>query len=88
MSQMCPNCSFDNPDEAKTCSNCPSSLYGLLGYKTVLTGRYQIISVLGFGAMGAVYLAEDQRLVGRRCAIKENRPDADENPEVLARMRE
>jgi serine/threonine protein kinase len=88
MSQMCPNCSFDNPDDAKTCSNCPSPLYGLLGYKTILTDRYQIVSVLGFGAMGAVYLAEDQRLVGRRCAIKENRPNADENPEVLARMRE
>jgi serine/threonine protein kinase len=88
MSQMCPNCSFDNPDDAKTCSNCPSPLYGLLGHKTVLADRYQIVSVLGFGAMGAVYLAEDQRLVGRRCAIKENRPNADENPEVLARMRE
>ena len=88
MSQMCPNCSFDNPDDARNCSNCPSPLYGLLGYKTVLTDRYQIVSVLGFGAMGAVYLAEDQRLVGRRCAIKENRPNADENPEVMARMRE
>jgi serine/threonine protein kinase len=27
--------------------------------------------------MGAVYLATDQRLVGRRCAIKENRPNPD-----------
>ncbi|MBN1993841.1 MAG: PD40 domain-containing protein [Anaerolineae bacterium] len=88
MSQMCPNCSFDNPDEAKTCSNCPSPLYGLLGQQAVLSDRYQVVSVLGFGAMGAVYLAEDQRLAGRRCAIKENRPNADDGPEVLARLRE
>jgi serine/threonine protein kinase len=88
MSQMCPNCSFDNPDEAKNCSNCPSPLYGLLGHKTILLDRYQVVSVLGFGAMGAVYLAEDQRLVGRRCAIKENRPSPDEGPEVLGRIRE
>ncbi len=88
MSQMCPNCSFDNPDDATQCSNCPSRLYRLLGYKTVLADRYLVVSVLGYGAMGAVYLADDRRLAGRRCAIKENRPGADENPEVLARLRE
>ncbi len=88
MSQMCPNCSFDNPDEAQTCSNCPAPLQGLLGYKTVLGNRYRVVSVLGCGAMGAVYLAEDQRLVGRRCAIKENRPNPNDSPEVQSRMRE
>ncbi len=88
MSQMCPNCSHDNPDDAKTCSNCPSPLRGLLGENAVLEDRYQVISVLGYGAMGAVYLAQDKRLVGRRCAIKENRPDSDASPEVLARTRE
>jgi len=63
-------------------------LYRLLGYQTVLADRYLVVSVLGNGAMGAVYLADDQRLSGRRCAIKENRPGADENPEVLTRLRE
>jgi serine/threonine-protein kinase len=85
---MCPNCSFDNPDDAAQCSNCPSPLYRLLGHKTLLADRYSVVSVLGNGAMGAVYLAEDQRLASRRCAIKENRPGADENPEVLIRLRE
>ncbi|MCK6624684.1 MAG: protein kinase [Anaerolineae bacterium] len=88
MSQMCPNCSFDNPDDAPKCSNCPATLQGLLGYRTTLGSRYQVISVLGCGAMGAVYLAEDKRLVGRRCAIKENRPDANASPEFQAQTRE
>ncbi|MBE7469484.1 MAG: hypothetical protein DPW09_21155 [Anaerolineae bacterium] len=88
MSQMCPNCSFDNPDDAPKCSNCPATLQGLLGYRTTLGSRYQVISVLGCGAMGAVYLAEDKRLVGRRCAIKENRPDANASPEFQAQARE
>lgn len=88
MSQMCPNCSHDNPDGAETCSNCPASLQGLLGHKTKLADRYEVVSVLGCGAMGAVYLAEDTRLQGRRCAIKENRPDTANAPEVLSRIRE
>lgn len=70
------------------CARCPSPLRGLLGDGTVLSSRYRVISVLGCGAMGAVYLAEDRRLEGRRCAIKENRPDGNEPPEVLTRMRE
>jgi len=88
MSQMCPACSFDNPTEAKICTQCSASLRGLLAYQTVLGNRYQVMSVLGCGAMGAVYLAEDGRLVGRRCAIKENRPNADDPPEMLDRMKE
>jgi len=88
MSQMCPNCSFDNPDDAQTCSNCPTTLRGLLGSKTILSERYEVVSVLGCGAMGAVYLAQDRRLVGRRCAIKENRPDPNASVEIQAQTRE
>jgi serine/threonine-protein kinase len=38
--------------------------------------------------MGAVYLGEDKRLVGRRCAIKENRTDANASPEFQTQVRE
>jgi len=37
-------------------------------------GRYLIIRALGKGGMGAVYLADDTRLV-RRCVVKEMMPD-------------
>ena len=37
----------------------------------ILRDRYRITGLIGAGGMGAVYLADDQRLKGRRCAIKE-----------------
>src|SRR6202167_2129677 len=44
---------------------------GPLEAGTVLQGRYQIQRLLGGGGMGMVYLANDQRLANRPCAIKE-----------------
>jgi len=55
---------------------------------TVLRGRYKIISPVGQGGMGAVYRAEDLRLEGRICAIKEVRPDPDASPETLKQSQE
>jgi Tol biopolymer transport system component len=72
MPQLCPNCSHDNPDNAPTCAGCGEPLRGLLGQNALLEGRYQVTHVLGCGGMGAVYLADDTRMPGRRVAVKEN----------------
>lgn len=88
MSQMCPNCSFDNPDDAGSCARCPATLRGLLGENSMLSERYKVTAVLGCGAMGAVYLAEDTRLAGRRCAIKENRPQPNASVDIKKQSRE
>jgi serine/threonine-protein kinase len=41
---------------------------------TILQNRYRIVRQVGGGGMGTVYLAEDLRLPGRRCAVKEMSP--------------
>src|SRR5215472_17535194 len=38
---------------------------------TLLQNRYLIKKLIGGGGMGVVYLAQDQRLANRPCAIKE-----------------
>ena len=38
---------------------------------TVLRNRYQVKEIIGQGGMGCIYLADDLRLEGRLCAVKE-----------------
>jgi serine/threonine protein kinase len=48
----------------------------------LLHARYRIITPIGQGGMGSVYQAEDSRLTGRLCAIKEVQEDPSLPPET------
>jgi serine/threonine protein kinase len=55
---------------------------------TILRSRYEMSDVIGQGGMGRVYLALDQRLKGRRCAIKEIVPPSTPDGRPLEPARE
>ena len=55
---------------------------------TVLRDRYKIMELVGQGGMGAIYKAEDLRLTGRYCAIKEVHPEPRASLSMLAQARE
>jgi serine/threonine protein kinase len=48
---------------------------------TMLWSRYRIVQMVGRGGMGAIYQAEDTRLEGRLCAIKEIIAEPDAPPQ-------
>ena len=51
---------------------------------TILRERYRLTNIVGQGGMGNVYRAEDIRLPGRLCAIKEVQADPNSTPEMQA----
>lgn len=62
----------------------PRNENGQLEPGTLLAGRYRVERFLAGGGMGLVYIANDQRLADRRCAVKEIF-DRFTNPEERAR---
>ena len=54
----------------------------------VLRGRYKIIAAIGQGGMGCIYEAEDLRLEGRLCALKEVQGDPTQAPETQQQARD
>lgn len=56
--------------------------------REVLRGRYQIQQQIGQGGIGSVYLAEDLRLEGRLCAIKEVEHDRTLPAKIFEEARE
>ena len=56
--------------------------------REVLRGRYQIRQQIGQGGIGSVYLAEDLRLEGRLCAVKEVEHDRSLPAKIFEEARE
>jgi len=54
----------------------------------VLRSRYRIVEIVGQGGMGSIYRAEDLRLAGRFCAIKEIQIDPNSSPRQQEQARE
>lgn len=53
-----------------------------------LRGRYRIKRIIGQGGMGSIYLADDTRLEGRQCALKEVEHDKTMPPELAREARD
>jgi eukaryotic-like serine/threonine-protein kinase len=60
----------------------------LLEAQALLKERYRIAGPIGQGGMGAVYRAEDTRLSGRVCAVKEITLDPEVGSEALSQLQE
>jgi serine/threonine protein kinase len=54
----------------------------------VLRGRYRIRKIIGQGGMGSIYLADDLRLEGRQCALKEVEHDRTLADELVQEARD
>src|SRR5512138_813173 len=54
----------------------------------VLRGRYKIRRIIGQGGMGSIYLADDNRLEGRSCALKEVEHDRSLPIDLMREARE
>src|SRR5579863_1913198 len=72
---------------ASTRAPAPALPAGEIVAGTILGERYEIISQLGQGGMGAVYKARDNEL-DRLVALKIIRPELTTNPEMLRRFKQ
>lgn len=54
----------------------------------VLRGRYRVNKIIGQGGSGSIYLADDLRLDGRQCALKEVEHDLSLPEDLLTEARE
>ena len=87
--KVCPECRGTFGPELRFCPRdgsalrSPTNTEELIG--RVVAERYRIISKLGQGGMGTVYLAEHVRM-GRRCAIKVMNPVLLHDPDSINRF--
>ncbi len=82
---ICPSCEIDNEAGLETCFGCGKSLSAVT-QGALISGRYEILDLLGKGGMGMVYRAHDQ-LLDEIVAIKVLRSEFVGTPEVAQRFR-
>ena len=73
------------PDHDSSLPSPPSSADPLAG--KLIEGRWRLLEKLGEGGMGAVYLAEQLSIRGRRVAVKLLRAELAQNDEFVRRFR-
>src|SRR6267378_3216375 len=71
----CPRCEICFEDDVLTCPQDEVNTKSTFPGPRLLAARYLLEKRLGRGAMGQVYLAQDQNLLTRRVAVKTVRPD-------------
>lgn len=93
MSVPCKRCEKPNADEAKFCLHCGAMLEQAPAGASdpfigrILLHRYRVLSVLGEGGMGKVYLAEQKMgTATRKVAIKTLHPELSNDPQLVARF--
>ena len=71
----CPKCELCFPDDIAVCPNDQTATRLSLPGPQMIASRYELVSKLGRGAMGQVYLAKDKKFDTRYVAVKTVRQD-------------
>ena len=65
---ICKICGHPNPPDEKFCRKCGNPLQE---GPVVISKRYKLLKMIGFGGFGKTYLAEDLQLFGKKVVLKE-----------------
>lgn len=87
--KICSTCGRNWPDDIKFCQDDGTALRAADAaaelVESVVADRYHIVSKIGEGGMGAVYLAQHVKM-GRKCAVKVMSPSMAKDPDAIARF--